>query len=237
MRALRVEQLAAGYAGCALRDIETPKPGPGEVLVPTLTWVSDVTAVLHAGLEPVFVDIDPGTLGMDNDQVIAQLGPRTRAIIVSSPANPTGAIQSAETLAELAALGVPLVSDEIYDGLLYDGARTRSALTLDADVFVLDGGTDQINDFTPGFDSLNVDSTAFTALEQGPLQSSAFESGAGLSTASTVNVRLIYDATSGALYYDADGSGVGSTPIQIASLIGAPTLTAGDIFVDIPFSP
>lgn len=39
--------------------------GPGRVLVPCITWVSDIAAVLHAGLEPVFVDVDPQTLGMD----------------------------------------------------------------------------------------------------------------------------------------------------------------------------
>ena len=39
--------------------------GPGNVVVPTLTWASDITSVLHAGLEPVFVDIDRRTLGMD----------------------------------------------------------------------------------------------------------------------------------------------------------------------------
>jgi aspartate/methionine/tyrosine aminotransferase len=76
---------------------------------------------------------------LDPDAVRRALSPRTRAIVVSSPANPTGAIQSAETLAALAALGLPLVSDEIYDGLVYDGARTHSALGLDAEVFVLDG--------------------------------------------------------------------------------------------------
>lgn len=54
--------------------------GPGEVIVPTLTWVSDVTSVLNAGLTPVFVDVDPRTLGMDAEQVIAKLGPRTRAV-------------------------------------------------------------------------------------------------------------------------------------------------------------
>jgi CDP-6-deoxy-D-xylo-4-hexulose-3-dehydrase len=57
--------------------------GPGEVIVPTLTWVSDITAVLHAGLTPVFVDIDPHTLGMDNDAVIAKLTPRTRAVFLT----------------------------------------------------------------------------------------------------------------------------------------------------------
>ena len=39
----------------------------GEVIVPTITWVSDIAAVLHSGFTPVFVDIDPRTLGMDND--------------------------------------------------------------------------------------------------------------------------------------------------------------------------
>ncbi len=39
--------------------------GRGRVLVPCITWVSDIAAVLHAGLDPVFVDVDPQTLGMD----------------------------------------------------------------------------------------------------------------------------------------------------------------------------
>jgi CDP-6-deoxy-D-xylo-4-hexulose-3-dehydrase len=57
--------------------------GAGDVIVPTLTWVSDVTSVLNAGLNPVFVDIDPRTLGMDAEQVIAKLGPRTRAVFLT----------------------------------------------------------------------------------------------------------------------------------------------------------
>jgi CDP-6-deoxy-D-xylo-4-hexulose-3-dehydrase len=57
--------------------------GPGEVIVPTLTWVSDITAVLHAGMTPVFVDIDPCTLGMDNGAVIEKLSPRTRAVFLT----------------------------------------------------------------------------------------------------------------------------------------------------------
>jgi len=76
---------------------------------------------------------------LDLGAVRRALGPRTRAIVVNSPANPTGAIQSRETLAELAGLGVPIVSDEIYHGLVYDGALACSALGLGEDVFVLDG--------------------------------------------------------------------------------------------------
>jgi len=55
----------------------------GEVIVPTITWVSDIAAVLHCGFEPVFVDIDSRTLGMDNEQVIAKLTARTRAVFVT----------------------------------------------------------------------------------------------------------------------------------------------------------
>ena len=47
---------------------------------------------------------------------------------MASPSNPTGAVQDEATLRELASLGIPLISDEIYDGLVYDGARVVSAL-------------------------------------------------------------------------------------------------------------
>ncbi|MDJ0852610.1 MAG: pyridoxal phosphate-dependent aminotransferase [Myxococcota bacterium] len=76
---------------------------------------------------------------LDPDRVREALTPRTRAIVVSSPANPTGAIQPAETLEALAALGPPLVSDEIYDGLVYDDAEVTSALRVSDEAFVLDG--------------------------------------------------------------------------------------------------
>ncbi|HEY7221993.1 MAG TPA: aminotransferase class I/II-fold pyridoxal phosphate-dependent enzyme, partial [Candidatus Binatia bacterium] len=44
--------------------------GLGEVIVPTLTWVSDIASVIQCGFEPVFVDINPRTLGMDTTQVL-----------------------------------------------------------------------------------------------------------------------------------------------------------------------
>ena len=40
--------------------------GLGEVIVPTLTWVSDIASVIQCGFKPVFVDINPRTLGMDD---------------------------------------------------------------------------------------------------------------------------------------------------------------------------
>src|SRR5439155_614111 len=63
-----------------LRELHGPG---GEVIVPTVTWVSDIAAVLHCGFEPVFVDIDPRTFGMDNEQVLAKVTPRTRAVFLT----------------------------------------------------------------------------------------------------------------------------------------------------------
>src|SRR5207247_7668609 len=57
--------------------------GGGEIILPTITWVSDIAAALHCGFEPVFVDIDPRTLGMDPRQVLERITPRTRAVFLT----------------------------------------------------------------------------------------------------------------------------------------------------------
>ncbi len=54
--------------------------GTGEVIVPTLTWVSDIAAVLQNGFTPVFVDINPCTLGMDTQQALQKVTQSTKAI-------------------------------------------------------------------------------------------------------------------------------------------------------------
>lgn len=57
--------------------------GDGEIIVPPLTWVSDISSVLLYGFKPVFVDINPRTLGMNDEQVIAKLTPNTRAVFLT----------------------------------------------------------------------------------------------------------------------------------------------------------
>src|SRR5437764_2859804 len=81
----------------------------GEVIVPTLTWVSDIAAVLHCGFEPVFVDIDPRTLGMDNERVLAKLTPRTRAVFLAHVVGYNAL--SRPLLDELRAKNIPLLED------------------------------------------------------------------------------------------------------------------------------
>jgi CDP-4-dehydro-6-deoxyglucose reductase, E1 len=57
--------------------------GFGEIIVPTLTWVSDIASVLQCGFKPVFVDIDRRTLGMDNGQITQKIGPQTKAVFLT----------------------------------------------------------------------------------------------------------------------------------------------------------
>ena len=58
-------------------------PEGGEVIVPPLTWSSDIASVLQAGFIPVFVDIDPWHLGMDTRQVLSALNDQTRAVFLT----------------------------------------------------------------------------------------------------------------------------------------------------------
>jgi len=72
------------------------------------------------------------------EDVRAMLTGRTRAVMINSPSNPAGSVMPGAWLQELAELPVPLVSDEIYHGLTYEGEE-RSALEFSDEVFVLGG--------------------------------------------------------------------------------------------------
>jgi len=115
------------------------EPGD-EVVMATPHYPCYPNFIRYCGGEPIAVPTraEDG-FALNPDEVRAVLTPRTKAIVVASPANPTGAVQSRETLEALGALGPPLVSDEIYHGLVYDGVSPTSALELNDRAFVLDG--------------------------------------------------------------------------------------------------
>jgi aspartate/methionine/tyrosine aminotransferase len=114
---------------------------PGdEVVIPTPHYACYPNFVHVAGGRPVFVPTRPEDgYRIDVDAVRAAIGPRTVALIMASPANPTGAVQDEATMRALAGLGVPLISDEVYHGLVYGDAVATSALGMDERVYVLDG--------------------------------------------------------------------------------------------------
>jgi CDP-4-dehydro-6-deoxyglucose reductase, E1 len=105
----------------ALRELH----GPGEVIVPTITWVSDIASVLHCGLNPVFIDIDPRTLGMDNDEVVRKLTPNTRAVFITHVLGYNALSQ--RLLDELNRRSIPLIEDVCEShGATFQGRRLGS---------------------------------------------------------------------------------------------------------------
>ncbi len=96
--------------------------GGGEIVLPTVTWVSDVAAALHCGFTPVFVDIDPRTLGMDHRQILEKITPRTRAVFLTHVLGYNAL--SRPLLDELAARGVPLIEDVFEShGAVFEGRK------------------------------------------------------------------------------------------------------------------
>jgi aspartate/methionine/tyrosine aminotransferase len=67
-----------------------------------------------------------------------KISPHTRAILINSPSNPTGNLLSKERMAEIASLGIPIISDEIYHGLVYEDEE-HSILEFTDNAFVLNG--------------------------------------------------------------------------------------------------
>ena len=55
----------------------------GEIIVPSLTWISDIVAVIKNGYKPIFVDINLSNLSMNTDQVISKINKNTRAVFIT----------------------------------------------------------------------------------------------------------------------------------------------------------
>ena len=98
---------------------------PGDtVIIPSPCWVSFGAQVALAGATPVFVPCRRNHQ-LDLEAIRAAMGPRTRAVLVNSPNNPTGAVYPESDLAALAALALEkdlyIISDEAYRDFVYDG--------------------------------------------------------------------------------------------------------------------
>lgn len=83
--------------------------GSGEIIVPTLTWVSDIASVLQNGFTPVFVDINPKNLCMDDKQVIAKLTDKTKAVFITYVQGFNGLTD--RLLSVLEERNIPLIED------------------------------------------------------------------------------------------------------------------------------
>lgn len=106
-----------------------------EVIIPAPYWVSYPDMVYLAGGVPVIVGADERDgFKITPDRLAAALSPRTKVFIVNSPSNPTGAAYTREELRALADVlaktSVIVVSDEIYEKIVYDGTVAHSMVTV-----------------------------------------------------------------------------------------------------------
>jgi aspartate/methionine/tyrosine aminotransferase len=89
--------------------------------------------------KPVFVDVsETDGFQLHARDVKKKIGPRTRAMLINSPSNPTGNLLPPGRMEELVELGIPIISDEIYHGLAY-GEKEHSILEFTDKAFVLNG--------------------------------------------------------------------------------------------------
>ena len=109
---------------------------PGdEAVIPTPYWVTYSEQPRLVGAEPVIVETRPENgLKLTPEEFRAAITPKTRMLFLCSPSNPSGAVYSRDELEALAAVavehGIYILSDEIYEKLVYDGAEHHSVAAL-----------------------------------------------------------------------------------------------------------
>lgn len=107
------------------------RPGE-EVIVLDPCYDSYEPAIDLAGARAVHVPLDPRTFAPDWQRVRDAITPKTRMLMINSPHNPSGAMLSADDMRAVADLlrgtGIFLLSDEVYEHIVFDGARHESAL-------------------------------------------------------------------------------------------------------------
>ncbi len=116
----------------SIHNVLTALCGPGdEVIIPTPYWVSYSALVELAGATPVMVPTTQQSgFCLSAEQFSAAITDKTRLLMLNNPCNPTGAAYPVETLESLAEVaverGIPVLSDEIYEKLVYEGSEFRS---------------------------------------------------------------------------------------------------------------
>ena len=110
-----------------------------EVIVPTPCWVSYPDQILLSDATPVFLETqETANYAIDPVALEASVTPRTKAIILNSPCNPTGSIYERQTLEGIASIALRhkllIISDEIYEKMVYENYRHISIASLDPEL-------------------------------------------------------------------------------------------------------
>ena len=122
-----------GKMSCYLAILATISAGD-EVILPAPYWVSYPEMVkLALGIPKIISTEDTSGFKITPDQLVAAITPKTRMVVFNSPSNPTGAVYSRAELEILVDICVKanvwILSDEIYENLVYDGQTTCSPAT------------------------------------------------------------------------------------------------------------
>jgi aspartate aminotransferase len=109
-----------------------------EIILPTPCWVSYVEMIKLAQGVPVLVPVKEDNQ-LDIDAIRTHITKRTKGIIINTPNNPTGACYTEESLKQLGELAVQydfyIISDEIYEKLIYDGKEHISVPALSKEIY------------------------------------------------------------------------------------------------------
>lgn len=145
----RNEIIVSCGAKHSLYNVAQALYGPGdEVLIPAPYWVSYPDQVMLNGATPVIVPTrEEDKFAITAEQLERYITPRTKALILNSPSNPTGLAYDRGVFEAVAALAVKhdfyVVSDEIYEKLVYDGFQHISIASLGPEIkartFVING--------------------------------------------------------------------------------------------------
>lgn len=111
-----------------------------EIIIPAPYWLSYPEMVRVAGGRPVFVrGLESNGLKITPAQLESVITARTKALVINSPSNPTGMVYTRQELAALADVALKhnlyIVSDEIYERMVYDGVEAVSIGSLSPEIF------------------------------------------------------------------------------------------------------
>lgn len=141
-----IAMTTGAFAGLAVCLAAITNPGD-EVIYSKPPWFFYESLILNYSAKPVAVDVRPDSFDLDLDAIAAAITPRTRAILVNSPNNPTGRIYPPETLQRLAEIlteasarfgrTIYLLSDEAYHRLVFDNRKFYSPASYYPNTFIV----------------------------------------------------------------------------------------------------
>jgi aspartate/methionine/tyrosine aminotransferase len=131
--------VTSGSSPAILMVLMTLCAAGDEVIVSNPGYPCYRNFILACNAVPVDVRVEPSNGFQYNiNEVKKAITPKTRAIFVNSPMNPSGNLVDDHVFQELLSLGIPIISDEIYHGLVYEGVA-KSILQFSTEAFVING--------------------------------------------------------------------------------------------------